>query len=90
MAADRSTRNETQDSRNDQNSGACCAHLRVSYRTEPCDGYSIRGEVMPGSGTRGWWECDLCGTYFMPRLAETEAEILATDARIAAEAASNE
>jgi len=46
---------------------ACCAHLRVSYRTEPCNGRNVRGEVVPGLGVRGWWECDSgCGRRFGP------------------------
>lgn len=67
--------------------GPYCAHLRISWRTEPCDTYGIDGRLMPGMGTRGWWECDSnCGTYFMPRLAETVEEIKATDKRIVEEA----
>ncbi len=63
---------QNQESKHDQNSGACCAHLRISWRTEPCDGYSIRGEVMPGAGTHGWWECDSnCGMKFTPRPHQT-------------------
>ena len=44
---------------------ACCAHLRVSYRTVPCDGLNVRGEVVPNGAVRGWWECDSgCGMGF--------------------------
>jgi hypothetical protein len=46
---------------------AACAHLRVSYRTEPCDGLNVRGERVANLGTHGWWECDSgCGTKFGP------------------------
>jgi len=39
---------------------ACCAHLRVSWRTE-----SVGGGL-----TRGWWECDFdCGMRFGPDAA---------------------
>ena len=36
---------------------AACAHLHISYRTEPAG----------IDGTRGWWECDSgCGASFAP------------------------
>ncbi|KKK94057.1 hypothetical protein LCGC14_2686700 [marine sediment metagenome] len=39
---------------------ACCAHVKVSYRTETHDGL-----------THGWWECDSgCGTRFCPQNTE--------------------
>lgn len=53
----------------------CCAHLRVSWRTEQVayDGPEIPGTdvyvpLKPGTMvTRGWWECDdNCGARFAP------------------------
>ena len=36
---------------------AACAHLHISYRTEPAD----------GGAPRGWWACDSeCGATFLP------------------------
>lgn len=47
--------------------GPFCAHLQISWRTESCDGINVRGEVTPGSATRGWWECNSdCGAKFWP------------------------
>lgn len=44
--------------------GACCAHLRLSYRTELVDAPGLVGMT---KATRGWWECDLgCGAKFVP------------------------
>ncbi len=61
------------------NDRACCAHLRVSYRTEdvehdfgpPRDDSGMPGPSKAPSGihrlTRGWWECDSgCGRQFQP------------------------
>lgn len=40
--------------------GASCAHLKISWRTEPAD----------DGLTRGWWECDSgCGAIFTLRVA---------------------
>ena len=65
------------------NSGQFCAHLRISWRTEPCDGYSIRGEVMVGAGTRGWWECDSnCGAKFSPVNTVLQETIKALSAQV--------
>jgi hypothetical protein len=41
---------------------AACAHLAVSYRTEPVDD----DEYTRGFYIRGWWECDSdCGAVFV-------------------------
>lgn len=47
-----------------------CAHLRISYRTEPYG----------NGGTRGWWECDAgCGQPFGPIPAPRDREPLESD-----------
>jgi len=40
---------------------ACCAHLKVSYKTEPVGNGAVRG----------WWECGDCHTKFEPTLASS-------------------
>jgi hypothetical protein len=50
---------------------ACCAHIRVEWRTEIVvdGGANLRGE--PCEATRGWWECtSRCGTRFQPITVE--------------------
>lgn len=58
-----------------------CAHLHVRYCTEPCDGLNIRGEIIKGGATRGWWACPSCLTKFMPAPVH-EGEITALRAEI--------
>lgn len=52
--------------------GPCCAHLRVSYRTELFDAPGLVGMT---KATRGWWECDSgCGAKFLTDGAAKHSE----------------
>jgi hypothetical protein len=49
--------------------GCCCAHLRVTWQTERVPAPNVRGEIVEGLGTRGWWACAACGAAFGPAVS---------------------